>query len=222
MATCVVVTAAVLPTFLTGALAVQIRQDLDFGTAALGLATAAFFFAAAATSFGFGRSAERLGPVAVDAAVVGLLSAVVLLAVAVAGPVATPRCSPSSPSAAWPTAWPNRRRTSTSPGSCRYDRQGLAFAVKQSRHPDRDAARAGSPCPLLGLTVGWRWAFVAGAVAGCRRRRSWSAEPSPSSPAPAGRRRARRSAAPPARRSCRSASASASAPPPPVRSARSS
>src|SRR5829696_7279081 len=38
-----VATATVLPAFLTGGLAVQVRGELAFGAAALGLAVAAFF-----------------------------------------------------------------------------------------------------------------------------------------------------------------------------------
>lgn len=160
MATCVVVTAAVLPTFLTSALAVQMRQDLDFGTAALGLATAAFFFAAAATSFGFGRTAERLGPVR-SMQVSSLVSAVVLLAIAAlahsyAGLLAILAVGGLANGLAQPAANLYVARV------VRFDRQGLAFAVKQSAIPIATIL-GGLAVPVLGLTVGWRWAFVAGA-----------------------------------------------------------
>ena len=216
VATCVVVTAAVLPTFLTGALAVQMRQDLGFGTAALGLAAAAFFFAAAATSFGFGRSAERLGPVR-SMQLSSALSATVLLAVAVlahsyAALLAILAIGGLANGLVQPAANLYVARV------VRYDRQGLAFAVKQSAIPIATVL-GGLAVPLLGLTVGWRWAFVAG-QSWPSPARSWSVEPSPS----IRRRRAGRrpvDRAPLARRCCPSASGSASVPPPPVPSARS-
>lgn len=156
-----VVTAAVLPTFLTGALAVQIRQDLGFSTAALGLAAAAFFATAAATSFGFGRFTERLGPVR-SMQLSSLLSALVLLAIAVLAQsfgllLVLLAAGGVSNGLAQPAANLYVARVVTS------ERQGLAFAVKQSAIPIATLA-GGLAVPLLGLTVGWRWAFVAGAV----------------------------------------------------------
>src|SRR3712207_2457292 len=57
-----VATATVLPAFLTGGLAVQVRGELDFGAAALGLAVAAFFVTSSLTSAPMGRVVERIGP----------------------------------------------------------------------------------------------------------------------------------------------------------------
>src|SRR5688500_8852087 len=56
-----VVTATVLPAFLTGGLAVQVRGELDFGAAALGLAVAAFFVTSSLASAAMGRVVERTG-----------------------------------------------------------------------------------------------------------------------------------------------------------------
>ncbi|HJQ30179.1 MAG TPA: MFS transporter, partial [Rubrobacter sp.] len=56
-----VATAGVLPAFLTGGLAVQIRSELDFGSAALGLAVALFFVSASLASVVMGRVVEKLG-----------------------------------------------------------------------------------------------------------------------------------------------------------------
>jgi len=44
----------------------------------------------------------------------------------------------------------------------RVERQGLAFALKQSAIP-LSTLLGGLAVPLVALTVGWRWAFVAGA-----------------------------------------------------------
>jgi MFS family permease len=161
VATCVVVTAAVLPAFLVGALAVQIRQDLSFGTAALGFATAAFFGAAALSSFGFGRLAERLGPVGSMQAS-ALLSALVLAAIAAFAQsygllVAMLAAGGLANGLAQPAANLYVARVVD------LRRQGVAFAVKQSAIPIATLL-GGLAVPAFGLTVGWRWAFVAGSL----------------------------------------------------------
>jgi MFS family permease len=56
-----VATAGVLPAFLTGGLAVQVRGDLGFSAAALGLAVAAFFAFSSLASALMGRIVERVG-----------------------------------------------------------------------------------------------------------------------------------------------------------------
>src|SRR5918997_4221737 len=56
-----VATAGVLPAFLTGGLAVQVRGELGFGAAALGLAVAAFFACSSLASAVMGRVVERIG-----------------------------------------------------------------------------------------------------------------------------------------------------------------
>ena len=56
-----VATAGVLPAFLTGGLAVQVRGELDFGAGALGLAVAAFFATSSLASALMGSLVERIG-----------------------------------------------------------------------------------------------------------------------------------------------------------------
>ena len=56
------VVAALLPPFMTGALAVQVSADLRFGETALGIAVSVFFVTAAVTSVPLGRAAEKHGP----------------------------------------------------------------------------------------------------------------------------------------------------------------
>jgi MFS family permease len=156
-----VATVAVLPVFLTGALAVQVRADLRFDEAGLGLTVAAFFGAAACTSAIAGRFAERLGP---GAAMGGaaLLSALSLAAVAVAarslatllaclvvGGVSNALAQPATN-----LFLAQRVRTG---------RLGLAFGVKQSAIP-MSTFLGGAAVPAVALTVGWRWAYVAAAV----------------------------------------------------------
>jgi MFS family permease len=68
-------------------------------------------------------------------------------------------------------------------------RQGLAFGVKQSAIP-ASTMLAGVAVPALALTVGWRWAFVAGALLA-----AGGALVVPAVPAPTGSRRAAGAAA---------------------------
>ena len=156
-----VATATVVPVFLTGALAVQLSTDLAFPLASLGLAPAAFFGAAAVCSPIAGYLTERIGPgrsmriavctvatVLVVTAVVAHSLPVLLVLLAVAG-AGNALAQPST----------NLFLAQRVP----WQRQGVAYGVKQSAIPTAGLL-AGLAVPALGLTVGWRWAFVAMAV----------------------------------------------------------
>lgn len=157
-----VATAGVLPVFLTGALAVQVREELRFDEAGQGLTVAAFFGTAALSSAAAGRVAERLGPamamrVAAGLAAVSLLSVAVvarslalLLACLVVGGLANAMAQPAT----------NLFLARRVPAS----KLGLAFGVKQSAIP-MATLLGGLAVPAIALTVGWRWAYVLGAVA---------------------------------------------------------
>ena len=153
--------AAVVPAFLVGALAVQIRADLDFGTGRLGLALAAFGATAACGSIVLGRAVETWGPyrslrlaVAANGVVMIAVAAlarswavlVVLLAVAGIGNAL-----------AQPAANALLAR------GVRDHRLGLAFGAKQAALP-LSTLLAGAAVPLIALTVGWRWAFAVAAA----------------------------------------------------------
>ncbi|MEX2420712.1 MAG: MFS transporter, partial [Actinomycetota bacterium] len=56
-------TFSMLPMFLVGALAVQIRSELAFGPAVLGAVTASFVLSRAVTSVGLGGWVDRLGAI---------------------------------------------------------------------------------------------------------------------------------------------------------------
>lgn len=156
-----VATVGVLPLFLTGSLAVQIKGDLDFGASGLGLATASFFGTGAAVSAVGGRLGEALGPVrtmrltvatgglvmaGIAAAADSLVRLVVLLAL---GGLANAVAQPAT----------NLYLARVVPA----DRQGLAFGVKQAAIPAAGLL-GGLAVPLVAQTVGWRWAFVVGAA----------------------------------------------------------
>ena len=139
----------------------QLRDDLGFGESGLGLAVGAFFLAAAGSSAVLGRTAERLGPTA-SMRVSAACSAAALLGVAVGarsfgwllvllafGGVANALAQPAA----------NLFIARTVPAA----RLGMAFAVKQSGIPAATLL-GGLAVPTIALTVGWRWAFVAGAL----------------------------------------------------------
>ncbi len=152
-----VATCGVLPPFLTGGLAVQIRTELGFGAAALGIAVSLFFTTQALASTPFGRTVERIGPRrSMQAAALG--SAASLLCIAlfarswngligflVLGGLAN---AVSQVAANLALA-----------RGVRMERQGLAFGMKQAAIPAATLL-SGLAVPLIGTTVGWRWAFI--------------------------------------------------------------
>jgi MFS family permease len=151
----------VLPVFLTGALAVQLRADLDFDEGDLGLTVAAFFGTAAVLSTVGGRVAARRGPPAATRCA-ALLSAGTLALVAVAatsfellllclvvGGAGNALAQPATNLLVAQRVEP--------------DRLGMAFGVKQSAIPIATLL-GGLAVPTVALTVGWRWAYAGGAV----------------------------------------------------------
>lgn len=149
-----------LPVFLTGALAVQIGRDLTFGPARLGIATGAFFGAAATGSALMGRLAERIGPgraMRTAALASAVLQTSVALAPGYLAVVASLTVAGLFNSLAQVGA-----NLMLAKG-IRPERQGWALAIKQAGMPGATLL-GGLAVPALGVTVGWRWAFVAGAA----------------------------------------------------------
>lgn len=157
----VVAAFGVLPAFLTGALVVQLRNDLGIGIEQVGFATAALFISSAAFSRVGGGIVQRMGSsnamilaplcsalaLAVAAASTGygmLLVAMILggLANGIAQPVANLRLS----------------------DSVRDERLGLAFGIKQASVPTATFA-AGAAIPLLASMTTWRSVFLIAACA---------------------------------------------------------
>lgn len=153
--------AAVLPVFLFGGLSALIARDLPVGPTTIGLATAAYFGAAAASSIPAGRLTERIGErrglllglglAAISLTGLGLATTAVwhVIGWLILGGVGNGMVQPAA------NLLLSRRvpiRT-----------QGLAFGTKQAAIPIATLS-AGAAVPLIGLTVGWRWAFVLGAV----------------------------------------------------------
>ncbi len=155
--------ATVLPGFLVGALALQIRADLDVSVGAVAGGVTVFFAAGAVAAGPGGRFAERVGGLSairgcvVATAVCLLLAAlltesllVLFLCLAGAG-VANAVCQPAI----------NLFMADQVP----RDRQGLAFGIKQAAIPTA-VLISGLALPLLALPLGWRptFAICAGAA----------------------------------------------------------
>lgn len=156
-----VATAAVLPVFLTGGLAVQMRADLGFGRGSLGVAVSAFFLTSALASAVLGRVVERMGARRGMRAATGLsaLSLLGIGALAHSWPVLVGFLvvgglgnAAANPATHLLLATAIRRR-----------RQGLAFGVKQAAIPAATLL-GGLATPLVAISVGWRWGFVGAAA----------------------------------------------------------
>lgn len=154
-------TVGVLPVFLTGALAVQLRDDIRLSVVSLGLAYTSYFAAAALLSAPLGRWSERAGPelaLRLGTATYGLAF------LGIAGFVRSPLVLFAF--VLLSGAGTSLTRTATSVLVARKvpsGRQGLAFALKHCSIPV-GTLLAGISVPTLALTVGWRWAYVAAAI----------------------------------------------------------
>jgi MFS family permease len=152
--------AGIMPTFLVGASGVFIRADLGFDEAGLGLAVGAFMAASAALGIPGGRLTERIGA-GRALTLVGFGSAAVMLGIAtladrLAHLVVLLAIAGACNSLSNPAA-----NLAIARGS--FIRPGLMFGVKQSAMPAATLLAGGS-IPLISLTIGWRWAFVLGAL----------------------------------------------------------
>jgi MFS family permease len=156
-----VATVGVLPAFLTGGLAVQIRSELDFGSAALGLAVAVFFVSASLASVVMGRVVERIGAhramrVSATGSATALLG-VALFAGSWAGLVACLVLGGLANAVAHPATHLSLARKVPA------NRQGFSFGIKQAAIPAATLL-AGLAVPIIAVTFGWRWAFAGGAA----------------------------------------------------------
>lgn len=155
-----IVAVGALPLSMTGAMAVQIQDELGFGDQGLGAAYAIFFGVAAVASIVLGPVTERIGATralrsgtvlagAVFLAIAGLADSWAALAgVLAVGGVATAFARPAA------NLWLVRVIPT--------GHQGIAFGVKNTSIPLATIV-AGLSVPVLALTVGWRMGFVAGA-----------------------------------------------------------
>ena len=150
----------VLPAFLVGALAVQVRDDLGIGPAGIGAASATLFAVTGLLARPLGLVVQRIGSgrglataallSAVSLAGVGLArSFAVLLGALVVGGAGNAMAQPAANLSISRAIGPGRL--------------GLAFGVKQSSIPAATLL-GGLSVPGIALVFGWRWALAAAAV----------------------------------------------------------
>jgi MFS family permease len=154
-------TVGVLPVFLLGGLAVLVRTDIGFTESQLGMSVAAYFAAGALGSIPAGRLAERFGARralhwGAGLSTTSLLGCAVisswgqLTALLVVGGLSNALIQVAA--------------NLLLSGAISSERQGVAFVVKQAAIPAATLL-GGLAVPVLGITLGWRWAFVAAAAA---------------------------------------------------------
>ena len=149
-------TAAMFPAFAVGALALQMGDELGFGEAGLGSAVAFFFLLAAVTSPHAGTLTDRLGPqrslrlanICSGLALLGAATVVrsywLLLAALGVGAIGLTIAGPGT-------------KTMVARG-VEVRRHGLAFGIQAAAVP-LSVLLAGLAVPVIGHTLGWRWAF---------------------------------------------------------------
>ncbi len=160
--TTVAVTVAVsLPTFLVGALAVEIRDSLRLSTSELGIAISISYFGAAIWSVPSGKLAERIGGIRVlklaafaGAVLLALLAFITSSWVDFA--LLLFPCGMVSVSVATASNLFLLKRSDPK-------RRGLSFGIKQAAVPTASLL-GGLAVPTIALTVGWRYAFLTGAA----------------------------------------------------------
>jgi predicted MFS family arabinose efflux permease len=157
--------ATVLPGFLVGALALQIRADLDVSVAAVAAGVTVFFAAGALGAGPGGRLAERLGALRSIRACVVATAACLLLAALLAQSLVVLLALLAVAGLANAVTQPaiNLFMADQVP----LARQGLAFGIKQAAIPAAVLV-SGLTLPLLALPFGWRPTFAicaAGALA---------------------------------------------------------
>jgi predicted MFS family arabinose efflux permease len=152
--------ATVFPGFLTGALSVQVSAEFGVAEATYGWGLGGFFLAATAGSIVLGRLAQRIGPRRQITTILLISAAAQLFIAAAANSFgvmigALVVCGFVNAG--------NQTAVNLALAQARLPRLGLGIALKQSGMPTASLF-SGLAVPILALTVGWRWAFVAGAA----------------------------------------------------------
>ncbi|HSL10007.1 MAG TPA: MFS transporter [Actinomycetota bacterium] len=154
-------TVGVLPVFMTGALAVQLRQEIGLSLDSLGLVYASYFASAALFSAPLGHLSERVGPErTLRAGVAVYVVAFIGISTLVDRPLLLSAFIALSGfgTALTRTASSVLVARNVDPG-----RQGFAFGLKHSSIPVGSII-AGLSVPAIALTVGWRWAYATAAA----------------------------------------------------------
>lgn len=151
----------VLPGFLVGALSVQISEEFVVSEATYGWGLGGFFLSATLGSMLFGGVAQRVGP---RRQVVGSLVVSVVAQLAIAGLASSFWSFVGALSIAGLANSANQSAINLLLSTAKLPRLGLAIALKQSGMPAASLF-GGLAVPVVALTIGWRWAYVFGAVA---------------------------------------------------------
>jgi MFS family permease len=151
----------VLPGFLVGALALQIRRDLDVSVAAVAAGVTVFFLAGAIGAGPGGRLSERIGALRAMRFSVLVTAACMLTAALLANSLAVLYACLTIAGLANAVVQPatNLFMADQVP----MERQGLAFGIKQSAIPGA-VLLSGLALPALALPLGWRATFAICAV----------------------------------------------------------
>jgi MFS family permease len=154
-------TAAVLPGFLVGALALQIRRDLDVSVAAVAAGVTVFFLAGAIGAGPGGRLSERTGALRAMRFSVLVTAACLLTAALLANSLVVLYACLTIAGLANAVVQPatNLFMADQVP----MDRQGLAFGIKQSAIPGA-VLLSGLALPVLAIPLGWRTTFAICAI----------------------------------------------------------
>ena len=150
----------VLPAFLTGALAVQIRADLDVGLGLFGFAAATLFAVSGTCARPGGRLVQRLGA-RKGAALAATLAIGSLATIATASSALWLMVGLAIGGLGNAVAQP-----SANLGISQFvteERLGVAFGIKQSSIPAATLL-GGLAVPGIALVFGWRWAVAAAVV----------------------------------------------------------
>jgi MFS family permease len=152
----------VLPAFLTGVVAVELRDDLGIGPRELGVAVGVFYLSNAVSSIHLGRLVDRLGASTSIRVALGIC-ALTSLGIAVIvrdlrGLLFWLLLAGTALALVQPAA--NRLLI----GRVDPERLGTAFGIKQSAAPVALIV-AGASIPTIALRIGWRWVFVLSVIA---------------------------------------------------------
>jgi predicted MFS family arabinose efflux permease len=153
--------AVVVPVFLVGGLAVQITDELRFTPAGLGLVVSVYFGVSALASVPAGTLVERHGSAAVARAGIAIAAASMLTVAAAARSLTSLVIIMAV--GAMANAMGQLASNTTLARHVPARRQGLSFGLKQAAIPV-STLLAGAAVPTVALTLGWRWAFVLGAL----------------------------------------------------------
>ena len=157
-----VVAVGVIPAFMAGALALQMGREFELPPVTLGLLIGLFFGCSAIASWPAGRLVERIGEDAgMRLSTFG--AAICLLGIGVAGKDAV-SVAGFLIVGGLANGLANPAANLLLVGAIPAHRQALALGMKQAAIPGATLL-AGLSLPLLALTLGWRWAFTAAAIA---------------------------------------------------------